>query len=120
MMALAQLDLLAGVPLMSPHRAAGAACGDACLARSERITQFNAAAAADFVVAWVRSHGTTSSEALVTEAVKAGFAPHDTRAFGPVFASLYRTHRLVCVGYVERTKGHGTSGGRLCALGHAG
>jgi hypothetical protein len=39
--------------------------------------------------------------------------PHDARAFGAVIGTLARRKKIEAVGFVPRSKGHGTSGGRL-------
>jgi hypothetical protein len=39
--------------------------------------------------------------------------PHDARAFGAVFLKLKRMGQIEEAGFVARTKGHGTAGGRL-------
>jgi hypothetical protein len=45
-----------------------------------------------------------------------GYRPHDQRAFGPVYAGLARRGAIKCLGFCERQKGHGTSGGRIWSL----
>lgn len=71
-----------------------------------------------FVLEYLRQYGATSGEVITDMAIAAGLAPHDARAFGPVFACLAHKNRrqIVCVGLVPRQKGHGTAGGRVWAL----
>lgn len=108
-------DLLSDVPLMDLHRAAGETAGLACLEKAER-GGFDGAAAAEYIVALLRADGPTAGEVLTDRAIAAGFRPHDSRAFGPVYAALARRKAIRCVGYCERTKGNGTAGGRIWSL----
>lgn len=106
------------MPLPTPRRPSaareqGEAAANACVEKAERVAQFDADGARTFVIGWLRRHGQMSGEAL-TDACKAhGFRPHDDRAFGAVFGVLVRRNEIRCVGSCERTKGHGTAGGRV-------
>jgi len=73
-------------------------------------------AACAVVLAQLRQHGPMSGEALTDACRRAGLVPHDDRAFGSVFLRLSKSGRIVTVGYTTRTKGHGTSGGRIWRL----
>jgi len=68
------------------------------------------------VLAVLAGQGAASGEQLTKSCKDAGIVPHDDRAFGAVYAWLVRTGQLQCVGMVPRTKGHGTSGGRVWRL----
>lgn len=67
--------------------------------------------AAEFVVEYLRTHGTASGEDITDAAKAAGITAHDDRAFGSVFMRLARQKRIVKSGYCARRKGHGTAGG---------
>jgi hypothetical protein len=113
-----QLELLSPIkatpaePRRTP-REKGAEAAEACLDKACEVAAFDADGAAKFIHEWVVRHGDTRGETLVDEAVKQGFRPHDSRAFGPVISALIRSGQIRCVGYCERTKGHGTAGGRI-------
>jgi len=109
-------DLLDGVPLMSLQRAAGDQAGAACLAKAERDRQFDTDGAAKFILGWLAKHGPQAGEKLTNAAMMHGYRPHDQRAFGPVYAGLARRGAIKCLGFCERQKGHGTSGGRIWSL----
>lgn len=120
-----QLELLDRVPLMAAPpleaaRAAGAAAGEACAAKAAEVAKFDTTAAARFMHSWVVRFGPTSGEQLVKVAREHGHAPHDDRAFGPVFVKLQRGvdgKRLkVLRSDLPRERGHGTSGGKLWGL----
>lgn len=108
-----QLDLLAGVPLREIHRAEGERAGIACLDKAETAVGFDSAGAAQFILNLLASGGPTPGEVLTDTCVSAGFKPHDTRAFGPIYAALVRRKAIKCIGFCERTKGNGTAGGRI-------
>lgn len=100
----------------SAARAIGEEAAQACTDKAERVADFDGEGARTFVLGWLRRHGPMSGEAL-TDACKAhGFRPHDDRAFGAVFGVLVRRNEIRCVGSCERTKGHGTAGGRVWAV----
>ncbi|QIL73711.1 hypothetical protein G7048_22680 [Diaphorobacter sp. HDW4B] len=58
-------------------------------------------------------------EDLVNSAKFAGIRPAEDRAFGPVFQKAIREGLIEPVGFAPRTKGHGTSGGRVYGWGRA-
>lgn len=97
----------------TPARAKGERMADLCISKAERVTDFDAEGASDFILAYLIEHGKTAGEDLVNAATAAGFIAHDTRAFGSVFARLSRVNLIRCVGFCERKKGHGTAGGRI-------
>lgn len=68
------------------------------------------------VLAVLAGQGDTSGEELTDSCKAAGIVPPDDRAFGSVYAWLVRAGQIRCVGMVARTKGHGTSGGRIWRL----
>ncbi len=97
-----------------PPRDAGRSAGERCQAKAERVTSFDSAGAAEFVLRELRrGQRCLSGETLTDLATEHGYRPHDARAFGPVFASLVRKGLIRCAGYCTRSKGHGTAGGRL-------
>lgn len=101
------------VAASTPQRDAGAAAGQACADKAERVSDFDSKGASEFIWSWLVRHGDTPGEILTDEAVRHGFRPHDTRAFGPVFGRLVRAGRIRTVGYCLREKGHATAGGRV-------
>jgi hypothetical protein len=103
-----QLDMAAQAQLA---RSVGDLAGTACAVKAERVSTFTVEAARDWVITHLHRHGPTSGEDLVDGMVLAGIKPHDTRAFGPVFASLSREKRIAHYGYAARRRGHGTAGG---------
>lgn len=117
-----QFDLLERVPLreappLQAARSAGEDAGEKCLAKAEDVAKFSAREAALFIHSWVVRYGPTPGEQLVKAAREHGHAPHDDRAFGPVFPMLLRGvdgKRLkVLRSDLPRERGHGTSGGKL-------
>lgn len=96
-------------------RAQGQRAGDACLAKAERAG-FDAAGAAECMLAHLTKKLVCSGEALVDAAKRAGFRPHDDRSFGPVVAKLKRDAKIFQVGNCPRRRGNGTAGGRLYRL----
>jgi hypothetical protein len=93
--------------------ATGAAAGEACLAKAERVAGFDAAAARGAILELLADGVARSGEQLVDHCTRAGIVPHDGRAFGPVLKSLAGGGLIEAVGFVTRAKGHGTAGGRL-------
>lgn len=92
----------------------GVACAERCADNAE-ARGWDREAAAAFVLAYLRDHGPTAGEVLVTEASRDN-APHDARAFGSVFLRLSRAKLIEKCGHVPRTKGRGTSGGNIWRL----
>lgn len=80
------------------------ACSDAAARRG-----WDAEGAAEFVLAYLRTHGPTAGEVLVDKASER-YAPHDGRAFGSVFLRLKRRGLIETCGFVRRAKGHGSPG----------
>lgn len=120
-----QLDLLERVPFIAASpleaaRAAGREAGEACAEKAHSVAGFNTTAAAKFMHSWVVRFGPTSGEQLVKAAREHGHKPHDDRAFGTVFLMLQRGvdgKRLkVLRSDLPRTRGHGTSGGKLWGM----
>jgi hypothetical protein len=93
--------------------ATGAAAGEACLAKAERVAGFDASAARGAILELLADGVARSGEQLVDHCIRRGIVPHDGRAFGPVLGKLARDELIEAVGFVTRAKGHGTAGGRL-------
>ena len=117
-----QFELLERVPLrqappLEAARAAGVDAGEKCLAKAVDVAKFDTRSAALFMHSWVVRYGPTAGEQLVKAAREHGHAPHDDRAFGPVFLMLERGvdgKRLkVLRSDLPRMRGHGTTGGKL-------
>jgi hypothetical protein len=81
---------------------------------------FSTEAARVFVIRWLAEYGNTAGEDLVEAARKTGkpeLIPHDGRAWGAVFLTLQRQHRIRCLrADLPRKRGNGTSGGRLWGI----
>lgn len=92
-------------------REQGHEAAESCAAKAES-RGWDSEAAAAFVLTYLRRHGPTSGEAVVT-AASVEHPAHDARAFGAVFARLARSGAIEAVGYAPRTKGHGTAGTRI-------
>jgi hypothetical protein len=92
---------------------AGRAAAEACAAKAERTTAFDAGRARAAVLELLADGVARSGEQLVDHCVQLGIVPHDARAFGAVFLALKRRGQIEEAGFVARTKGHGTAGGRL-------
>lgn len=99
---------------LSKPAATGQEAAAACEANAER-QGWDSEAAGEFILCWLREHGPTAGELLVSEASK-GNQPHDGRAFGPVFMRLSIRGLIEKCGYVQRTKGHGTHGSLVWRL----
>jgi hypothetical protein len=103
------IDTQVDLPLWVAARA-----GEACLAKAERVTCFDADAARAAVLELLReARRPMSGEELVDRVQARGLVPHDARAFGPVFGTLARRGLIEAVGFAARRKGHGTAGARL-------
>jgi hypothetical protein len=63
---------------------------------------WDAQAACEFVIDYLRRHGPTASEAIVDASVDAGHKPHDARAFGYVFRTLAGAGRIAKCGFATR------------------
>jgi len=101
----------ADLPLVALCR--GQAAAQACLAKAERVTAFDAGRARAAVLEVLADGQARSGEQLVDHCQRLGIVPHDARAFGAVFLKLKRMGLIEEAGFVARTKGHGTAGGRL-------
>lgn len=98
-------------------RAQGESAGNACLDKAKRVADplFKEKATAA-MLRHLEAKGKASGEELTDAAIAHGARPHDARAFGPVFKSLLTAQQIRVVGYCQRAKGHGTSGGKVYAL----
>jgi hypothetical protein len=108
---------MTGEQLTIEHAIAQGDCG---MARSnDRATrvdpEFNARTR-QAILAHLGAAGPTSGEVLTDVAKAHGARPHDDRAFGAVFKALSRAGQIRTVGYCARTRGHGTSGGRIWSI----
>ena len=101
---------------MLTPREVGASEGGACLAKAERHGDFDSKAASACMVDHLKAWGRSSSELLTQFAKLRGHVPHDDRAFGPIIAKLVRDKLIHQVGECKRSRGNGTSGGRVYAL----
>ena len=86
-------------------------------ARDAAMTQVEAHAGADFaerarafVSAWLCGRGPVLGETISMAGEAAGIVPHDSRAWGPIYAALSRAGVIVRTGYAPRTRGHGSPG----------
>ncbi len=111
------LDFTAPIPLAAA-RAAGEEAGNRAADRAERATaEFREKAATCFLKYLAAQPGGLSTGELMTDAAKqAGIRPPDDRAFGPVFQALSRGNKIAFDGFVPRTKGHGSAGGKRWRL----
>ena len=88
-----------------------------CLNKAEQ-QGFDTLQAKRFILDYLASFGATPGETLVYEAEARGLIAHDARAFGGIFGNLSRTGQIVCLrSDLPRKRGHGTTGGKLWALG---
>lgn len=99
--------------LMSPARKAGEQGANAALSRAAPDFMERAKS---FVHGYLVQRGQAPGEIIVDLAKQSGIVAPDDRAFGAVFAALSRKNMIRCVGYCERRKGHGTSGGRIWSI----
>lgn len=98
--------------------AAGEAAMQRCTDKAEELG-FSTDAARAFVLNWLTEYGPTWGEDITDAAHRAGrpdLVAHDDRAWGSVFSSLARRHRIRCVELGMRRKGRGTAGARRWAL----
>ncbi len=103
-------------PRFSASRAEGERCMQLALDLAERDDPGFCERAQRFVLAFLGQHGRASSEDITDACKSAGIVPAEDRAFGPVYAGLNRRKEIVCTGFCERRKGHGTAGGRMWEL----
>jgi hypothetical protein len=88
------------------------------LAKAQGSDPEFSAKAKEAILAHLRVVGSASGEVLTDVARAHGAKPHDDRAFGGVFQALSRAGLIRTVGYCNRTKGHGTAGGRVWGICH--
>jgi hypothetical protein len=84
----------------------------ACTAKAERAG-FDTAAAKAAVLDLLADGRPRSGEEIVDHCLRLGIVPHDSRAFGSVFARLRQQGAIEAVGFTERKKGNGTGGARV-------
>lgn len=112
-----QMSFFADPPRpIAPARKAGERAALRCVAKAVEVAKFDTEGARKFVLSQLVRHGDMSGEALTDSAIKHGYRPHDSRAFGPVFGVLSKRGLIRCVGYGQRAKGHGTAGLRIWGL----
>jgi hypothetical protein len=99
--------------LINTARKLGMDAGQASLDLVEQQDPDFGKKAYEFVVAYVRKHRRVAGEAVTLAARLAGIRPKDDRAFGPVYAKAIKEGTIRVVGSTLRTRGHGTSGGRV-------
>jgi hypothetical protein len=113
-----RIKKLAATPtpqVLSPDpRMLGDVAAEACADRATR-GGWDAEAVAEFMLAYLREHGATSGEVLVTRASEIHPA-HDSRAFGAVLAKLSRAGQIAPVGHARREKGHSTTVANIWSL----
>jgi hypothetical protein len=109
------MDAIEALPIFAQAKpaAAGQAAAEACAAKAERVTAFDSGRARAAVLELLADGVARSGELLVDHCQRLGIVPHDARAFGAVFGKLKRDGLIEEAGFVARSKGHGTSGGRL-------
>jgi hypothetical protein len=98
--------------------AQGEAAMVACTTKAEELG-FSTDAARTFVLGWLQEYGPSWGEDITDAAAAVGRADlraHDDRAWGSVFSTLARQHRIRCVELGMRRKGNGTAGARRWAL----
>lgn len=100
-------------------RKLGAEAGERCTTKAAANDPMFRVKALEFIVAYVKRHGTASGESATLAAVQAGIRPHDARAFGAVYAQAIRDKQLRVVGECRRVRGHGSRGGSVYAPGEA-
>lgn len=81
--------------------------------RVDRNATWDKEAVSDFIVDYVGQHGETDCETIVDAAKVAGHVPHIDKAFGPIFAGLSRSGRIIRTGFQARRKGHSAPGASI-------
>jgi hypothetical protein len=109
------MEAIEAMPIFAQAKpaAVGQAAAEACAAKAERTTAFDAGRARAAVLEVLADGQARSGEQLVDHCLRLGIVPHDARAFGAVFAGLAKNNKIVSVGFAARRKGHGTAGARL-------
>jgi hypothetical protein len=98
--------------------AAGQVAAQHCADKAESLG-FSTDAARAFVLHWLTEYGPSWGEDITDAAhasCRADLHAHDDRAWGSVFSSLARRHRIRCVELGMRRKGNGTAGARKWSL----
>jgi hypothetical protein len=94
---------------------------DEALNRVERVVSPDfLARAANHVLETLVLRGPSSGEVLVLDCKAAGIVPTDDRHFGAVLRRLSMRGWIACSGYVPRSRGHGSAGGRIWSVTAAG
>ena len=91
----------------------GAEAGERRRSKADDVCPGFSERALNFIADYARQHLTFTGEVATNAAVMAGIKPHDTRAFGGIYAKAIRSGVIRVVGIVPRTKGHGSAGGKL-------
>lgn len=97
-------------------REAGKQASERCTDKAQRADPDFSEKACTAILAHLQAVGQAPGETLTNIAIAKGARPHDSRAFGAIFASLSRRGLIRTVGYCMREKGHGTAGGRVWAI----
>ena len=111
-----QLAMNFDAPALPIARATGERGMQLATDRAERDEPGFSERAQAFVLAYLAEHGKASGEDLTDACKAAGIKPAEDRAFGSVYSALSRRKQIVCVGYCDREKGHGTGGGKRWSL----
>lgn len=106
------MEAIESLPLFAAARPRLPPAAAACTAKAERAG-FDTAAAKAAVLELLADGRARSGEEIVDHCLRLGLVPHDSRAFGSVFARLAQAGAIEAVGYCERKKGNGTAGGRM-------
>lgn len=89
-----------------------------CADKAETLG-FSTDAARSFVLHWLTEYGASWGEDMTDAAAKThrlDLVAHDQRAWGSVFSTLARQHRIRCIELGMRRKGNGTAGARKWSL----
>jgi len=95
---------------------AGAAAMGRVESKAESVYPGFSDDAQECMLAHLATVGSASGEELSNTCKDGGITPHDDRAFGPVINRLFRSRKIIRLGYRQRAKGHGTSGGTVWGL----
>jgi hypothetical protein len=107
------MDAINDLPIFAAAKRAGEAAGEACLAKAEQVSAFDADKARAAILEVLADGVSRSGEQLVDHCQRLGLVPHDARAFGSVIGTLARRGLIEAVGFAARRKGHGTAGARI-------
>lgn len=101
-------------------RRLGAEAGKNCFELAETKDKSFGKRAYEFIVDYItKQPEPVPGESVTLACRRAGIAPHDDRAFGPVYAKAIKNGDIRVVGSCQRVRGHGTAGGRLYRPGQA-